>query len=235
MATSRTRVKICGITRLSDALCAARLGVDALGFVFVPASKRYIKPEDAAEIVASITPFVTIVGLFLDAQESEVENVLSLMPQLVPQFHGQESARFCDSFRRPYIKALGVGKSVDSTMPSMQDLQAFRLASGFLFDSNEPGALGGTGHTFDWNQLNTNAVEQKSLILAGGINAGNVVDAVNRVRPYALDVSSGVESAKGIKDVAAMQKLMEAVAMADAQSEVQLHAQTSALATAHKD
>ena len=188
-----------------------RLGVDALGFVFVPASKRYIKPEDAAQIVAGITPFVTTVGLFLDAQVSEVENVLSLMPQLVPQFHGQESARFCDSFRRPYIKALGVG----SSMPSLQELQTFRHANGFLFDSNEPGALGGTGHTFDWNQLNDTDANQKALILAGGIRAGNAFEAIEKVRPYALDVSSGVESAKGIKDAAAMQQLMDAVAHAD--------------------
>lgn len=211
MNALRTRVKICGITRLEDALEAEKQGVDALGFVFVPASSRYVTPAHAATLVQQLTPFVTIVGLFLNAQASDVEQALQCLPTMIPQFHGQETGEFCDSFGRTYIKAIGVG----STMPTQQELAHFTLASGFLFDSNEPGALGGTGHAFDWTRLE-NTLE-KPLILAGGLNVDNVTTAIEQVAPHALDVSSGVESAKGIKDPQAIQKFMRAVTYADAQ------------------
>ena len=211
MATSRTRVKICGFTRLKDATQACSLGVDALGFVFVPASQRYIAPNDAQYIVRHIPSFVTIVGLFLDAEASEVAHALELIPGMVPQFHGRESAEYCDSFKRPYIKAIGVS---GSGVPSRQTLDSFVLASGFLFDSNEPGALGGTGHAFDWSCLDEKI--DRPLILAGGLNVHNVRQAMATVAPYALDVSSGVESAKGVKSLPAMQQFMRAVREADA-------------------
>lgn len=211
MASTRTRVKICGITRREDAEHACNLGVDALGFVFVPASQRYIAPVDAQILVQHIPSFVTVVGLFLDAQASQVSDALELMPAMVPQFHGRESCEYCDSFQRPYIKALGIGSS---GFPSRQMLDSYTGASGFLFDSNEPGALGGTGHTFDWARLEE-AID-KPLILAGGLNVNNVRQAMATVAPYALDVSSGVESSKGVKSLPAMQQFMRAVHEADA-------------------
>jgi len=211
MAILRTRVKICGITRAQDALIADELGVDALGFVFVPASARYIHPHDAAQIAEKLSPFVTIVGLFLNASTSEVEDALSSMPDMLPQFHGEETADYCDSFKRRYIKALGVG----SDMPCAKDLAQYQNSVGFLFDSNEPGALGGTGHAFDWSRLEGRM--QKPLVLAGGLNVDNVSRAIAEVAPAALDVSSGVELSKGVKCASTMKQFMRAVADADAQ------------------
>ncbi len=205
----RTRVKICGITRLQDAHEAQALGADSLGFVFVPASKRYIAPEEAAVIVKTLSPFITSVGLFLNAEASQVRHVLSLMPSLMPQFHGQESADFCDQFERPYLKAIGVGGG----MPDNAELAEFRHCAGFLFDSNVPGELGGTGHAFDWSKLVRN--NETPLILAGGINVQNIERAIKQVAPHAVDVSSGVELSKGIKDPDAMKQFMVAVSKAD--------------------
>ncbi len=216
MKRPRTRVKICGITRLDDALAADDLGVDALGFVFVPASQRFIEPEAALGIVERLSPFVTVVGLFLNEQVEQVEQALTLIPGMIPQFHGQESAEYCDGFGRPYIKAMGVGSS---GVPTDDELAAYRLARGFLFDSNEPGALGGTGHTFDWSSLGNNM--EKPLLLAGGLNIGNISAAIGEVAPQAVDVSSGVESSKGIKSLPAMQQFMHAVAEADARKYLQ--------------
>ncbi len=209
----RTRVKICGITRLQDAHLAQELGADSLGFVFVPASKRYLKPDAAAAIVSQLSPFVTPVGLFLDAAVDDVNRVLSLMPSLVPQFHGQESADYCEQFGRPYLKAMGVGSA--GTVPSEAQLSPYRRALGFLFDSHEPGQLGGTGEAFDWSRLG--ARMHKPLILAGGLNVNNVEHAIRQTAPYAVDVSSGVEQAKGIKDPEAMRDFLEAVRRADRQ------------------
>jgi len=209
---TRTRVKICGLTRREDARTAVALGADALGFVFVPASKRHVSVPDAADIAAALPPFVARVGLFLDAPVVDVLTALHAMPDLVPQFHGRESAEYCESFDRPYLKAIGVAEG----LPERAALDAFERAAGFLLDSNAPGALGGTGHAFDWSTLGMDL--GKPLILAGGLDAGNVGKAVREVAPYALDVSSGVESAKGIKDDAAMRAFMAAVAAADEHS-----------------
>lgn len=206
----RTRVKICGITRLNDARVAQELGVDSLGFVFVPASSRYLTPKDAADITSQLSPFVNCVGLFLNATATEVRQALDLCPGLLPQFHGQESAEFCDQFGRPYLKAIGVG----SGMPANDELAAYKQAGGFLFDSNEAGELGGTGHAFDWNMLEHEL--DKPLILAGGLNVQNVRRAIEQVAPHAVDVSTGVESAKGIKSEEAMREFMLAVNTADA-------------------
>ena len=209
----RTRVKICGITRLQDAHLAQELGADSLGFVFVSASKRYVKPEVAADIISQMQPFVTPVGLFLDADVTEVLHVLNLMPSLVPQFHGQESAEYCEQFGRPYLKAMGVGSA--GALPTEQQLAPYRRAQGFLFDSHEPGQLGGTGEAFDWGRLG--ARMHKPLILAGGLNVHNVGQAIQQTKPYAVDVSSGVEQAKGIKDPEAIRAFLAAVRQADAQ------------------
>lgn len=206
---SRTRVKICGITRLQDASLAQALGADSLGFVFVPESARFVSPSAALEIVKTLSPFVTSVGLFLNADAQDVKDVLALMPSMMPQFHGQETAQYCDQFQRPYLKAIGVGGG----MPTAAELSLFSRCSGFLFDSNAPGELGGTGHAFDWTKLSTNF--ERPLILAGGLNVHNVERAIMQVAPHAIDVSSGVEISKGIKDPEAMRAFMAAVSKAD--------------------
>jgi len=210
---ARTRVKICGITRRDDALAAARAGADAIGFVFVARSARAIEPEAAHRIAAELPPFVTPVGLFMDPDEALVRRTIEAWPELVPQFHGKESAADCERFGRRYLKALGVGST--GTLPGNEVLDAFAGACGFLFDSHAPGELGGTGKTFDWSALAARGSDARTLVLAGGLHPGNVEAAVRQVRPWAVDVSSGVESAKGIKDHAALHAFMAAVRSAD--------------------
>ncbi len=210
----RTRVKICGITRLDDALLAAQLGADALGFVFCQASARYISPSVASKIIRQLPPFVTPVGLFLDAGAAEINVALELNPALLPQFHGQESPAECQRYGRPYVKAIGVG----SGMPSHASLSEYESALAFLFDSNEPGKLGGTGHAFNWQQLDQQI--GRPVILAGGLNVNNIKAAIAQVRPFAVDVSTGVERAKGIKNPDALRAFMQAVQRADKQFEM---------------
>jgi len=205
----RTRVKICGITRLGDARAAVRLGADAIGFVFVPASGRRIELETARRIADALPSFVARVGLFLDAPREDVEAVLRTIPDLVPQFHGRETAEYCESFGRGYLKAIGIAGG----LPDRSTLDAYARATGVLLDSHAPGELGGTGHAFDWSTLGEDL--GKPLILAGGLHAGNVARAIREVTPYAVDVSSGVESAKGIKDEGAMGAFVTAVARGD--------------------
>ena len=219
--THRTRVKICGITRAEDALLSEQLGADALGFVFVPASKRYIEPQQARGISDQIAPFIVRVGLFLDAPEHEVENAFKLMPGLLPQFHGRETPAQCEQYGVPYLKAIGLGGRLQGgrlqsmtttknlTEELAEEMAEFKNALGFLFDSNEPGQLGGTGHVFNWQQLDTNIA--KPFILAGGLNASNVQSAIEQMQPYSVDVSSGVESDKGIKDHDALRAFMRSV------------------------
>jgi len=213
---ARTRIKICGITRREDALAAARAGADAIGFVFVSRSARAIEPAAARRIAAELPPFVTPVGLFMDADEQRVREAIEAWPALVPQFHGKESAACCERYGRRYLKAIGVGP--EGTLPDDRALDAFTGAEGYLFDSHPPGELGGTGKTFDWTALAgfaARAGQTRSLVLAGGLRPDNVEAAVRRVRPWAVDVSSGVESAKGIKDHEAMHAFVAAVAAAD--------------------
>jgi len=205
MTSLQTRIKICGITRLDDAVLSEQLGADALGFVFCEASKRYINPEAAKSISDQIGPFITRVGLFLDASSRDVEHALRVLPGMVPQFHGKETAAECERYGVPYLKAIGLGAG----MPAMDELQAYENALAFLFDSNEPGQLGGTGHAFDWHKLDQNV--GKPIILAGGLYPGNVSKAIEQVRPYAVDVSTGVESSKGIKDHQALRSFISAV------------------------
>lgn len=210
--TYRTRIKICGITCTEDARFSELLGVDALGFVFCKASKRYIEPACAKAISDQVAPFITRVGLFLDADESEVDRALNTLPGMIPQFHGRESAADCERYGVAYLKAIGLGAG----MPSMAELAEYQHAMAFLFDSNEPGQLGGTGHVFDWRTLEQNLGDQnlgKPIILAGGLNPDNVQRAIEQVRPYAVDVSSGVERAKGVKDHQALRTFVDAVRM----------------------
>ena len=196
---------------------AARAGADALGFVFVEASKRNVTPQQAASICSKLPAFVTKVGLFLNAPESVVHAALEQIPELVPQFHGNESAAYCESFERPYIKALGVAPGATPgaavLMPDAASLIVYKNAVGFLYDSHAPGALGGTGKIFDWTQLAHSS--DIPLILAGGLGVENVADAVRSVKPYAVDISTGVELSKGVKDHTLVTQFITAVMQAD--------------------
>ena len=197
-----TRVKICGITRPEDALQAADEGVDAIGLVFYDKSPRCVTPEQAAEICRTLPAFITAVALFKDEAADTIRQVLEQVPLDLLQFHGSESAEFCRQFGKPYIKALGmdvgmdVGMEGDNNVSRMAD--AYFDARGLLLDSHAPGAAGGTGESFDWNTIPQDLPQP--LILAGGLDVDNVAEAIRTVKPYAVDVSSGVESEKGFKD-----------------------------------
>ena len=189
-----TRVKICGITRLEDALSAAQAGADALGFVFYAPSPRAIEASTAAQIVRQLPAFVTATGLFVNADAAEVRQVLEHVPLDLLQFHGDETAEYCESFARPYIKALRMQPNVDIAALA----QSYAGARGILLDSFVPGVPGGTGEAFDWSIIPT--LLSKPLILAGGLNVDNVRLAIEQVQPWAVDVSGGVELSHGIKD-----------------------------------
>ena len=187
------KVKICGITNLEDALVAAEAGAHALGFVFFRKSPRYVEPEVAAEIINKLPPFVTPVGLFVNEAESKVWDTLNMTGINVIQFHGDESPEYTDSFHMRVIKAIRV-KNVES-LNAVADYKC----SSILLDAWSPDAYGGTGKKFDWDILRRMGLD-KRVVLAGGLNAENVADAANLIRPYAVDVSSGVEVSPGIKD-----------------------------------
>lgn len=189
------RVKICGITRIEDALAAAAAGADAIGLVFYAKSPRAVDIEQAREILAALPPFVTSVGLFVDAERSELERILASVPLDLLQFHGDESVQQCEAFGRPYIKALRVKAGDDIAA----QVARYPSAQGILLDAYVEGVPGGTGEAFDWSLIPQ--ALSKPLILAGGLRPDNVAEAVSRVRPYAVDVSGGVEASKGVKDV----------------------------------
>jgi len=206
---NKTAVKICGLTREEDALAAARLGAHALGFVFYARSPRYVESARAAAIVRVLPPFVTSVGLFVNAQVGDVERVLDEVPLDLLQFHGEETPAYCAQFRRPYIKALRVRPGVDL----LQYARQYEGARGLLLDAFVEGTHGGTGSGFDWNLIPSGL--PLPVVLSGGINPGNVTAAIQRVRPCAVDVSSGVESAPGIKDARKMTDFFQGVRNAD--------------------
>ena len=189
------RVKICGITRVEDALAAAAAGADAIGLVFYAKSPRAVDIEQARAILAALPPFVTTVGLFVDAELSELERILASVPLDLLQFHGDESVQQCEAFGRPYIKALRVKAGDDIAA----QVARYPSAQGILLDAYVEGVPGGTGEAFDWSLIPQTL--SKPLILAGGLRPDNVAEAVSRVRPYAVDVSGGVEASKGVKDV----------------------------------
>ena len=198
------RIKICGITRVEDALAAVEHGADAIGLVFYEKSPRSVTAAKAAEILQALPPFVTTVGLFVDMPADEVREVLSCAPLDLLQFHGDESAEHCQSFDRPYIKALRVRAGDD-----LQALMApYAQARGVLLDTFVEGVPGGTGAAFDWSLAPKNS--SVPIILAGGLTADNVAQAVAQVQPYAVDVSGGVELAKGIKDAAKIRAFVQA-------------------------
>jgi phosphoribosylanthranilate isomerase len=188
------RVKICGITRLQDLRAACDAGADALGFVFYEKSPRHLTIDAAAALVREVPPFVQAVGLFVDAEPAFIETVLQVVPLDLLQFHGNETPADCARFGRPYIKAVRVNRDTDL----LKCAADFDAARGLLLDAFVPGVPGGTGERFDWSLIPANL--PKPVILSGGLTPDNVADAVERVRPWAVDVSSGVEVTKGIKD-----------------------------------
>ena len=199
------RVKICGITRVEDGLSCARLGADAIGLVFYAPSPRHVQVEQARAIMAALPPFITTVGLFVDAAPNEVQAVLAELPLDVLQFHGAEPADYCASFRRPYLKALRVKPGVDL----VQYASAYRSAQALLLDAHVEGVAGGTGQVFDWGLIPRDL--PLPIILSGGLNSENVAQGIRRLQPAAVDVSSGVEATKGIKDVAKVAAFMQGV------------------------
>ncbi|MCE5364808.1 phosphoribosylanthranilate isomerase [Pseudomonas anguilliseptica] len=202
---SAVRSKICGITRIEDALAAVAAGADAIGLVFYAKSPRAVSVQQARAIIAALPPFVTTVGLFVDASRCELGEILDAVPLDLLQFHGDETPAACDGFHRPYIKALRVKPGDDIAA----QVAMYKNASGVLLDTYVSGIPGGTGEAFDWSLVP--AQLSKPVILAGGLTAENVAQAITQVRPYAVDVSGGVESAKGIKDAAKISAFMQAV------------------------
>ena len=204
-----TRIKFCGITRPQDARIAIELGVDAIGLVFTRRSQRFLGISQAREIRRALPPFMSAVALFMDDAPSWIEEVIAGVQPDVLQFHGTEAGPFAASFSRPYVKVV--------PMASVDDAVAYASlhpsASGFLLDSHALGALGGSGQTFDWRRAPRIG---KPTILAGGLDEANVAQAIALVRPYAVDVSSGIETASGIKESGKMRRFVEAVRAADA-------------------
>jgi phosphoribosylanthranilate isomerase len=212
-----TRVKICGITRVEDGLAAAKAGADAIGLVFWEGSPRRVSAARAHEIVSALPPFVTVVGLFVDPAVDEVQAVLDAVHLDALQFHGHEPASLCRAFGRPYLKAVAVADEGDL----LESLSPYGDAAGWLFDAPpREGRPGGTGRTFDWLRLPPTL--DRPLVLSGGLNAGNVAAAIRQVRPWAVDVSSGVEAlgpdgrpVAGIKDAARIAAFIEEARHAD--------------------
>ena len=205
----RTRVKICGITREQDALAAVEFGADALGFVFYEPSPRYITVRHAAEIAQALPPFVSTVALFVNADSDTIAEVVDAVGVDLLQFHGQECPEYCARHRRPWIRAVRVRPETDLLAARTE----FANGRGLLLDAYRPGVPGGTGETFDWDRIPPQMAS--GIVLAGGLNPDNVGDAVRSVRPFAVDVSGGVESRKGIKDPAKIKAFIEEVRSAE--------------------
>jgi len=205
----RTRVKICGFTRVADAVFAAQAGADAIGLVFYPPSPRHVEIDQAVKIVAALPAFVSVVALFVDEQEKTIREVLARLPVDCIQFHGDETAEACRIYGKRYIKAVRMHEGVD--VAALAD--AYPDASGLLLDAFHPQARGGTGNLFDWGGIPEHC--PLPIIMAGGLDAGNAELAVTAVKPYALDVSSGVERDKGIKDRNKIAAFLHAVNQGD--------------------
>ncbi len=189
-----TKVKICGITNNLDAQRVSDSDADAMGLVFYPPSPRYVQIKEAKKIVENIPPFMTSVALFVNAERENIENVLHEVDIDIIQFHGDESAEFCSSFNRPYIKAIRMKEDLDLYAIEKE----YATARALLLDTYKKGIPGGTGESFKWQQVPHDLT--KPIILAGGLDADNVAQAIKQVRPYAVDVSGGVEASKGLKD-----------------------------------
>ncbi len=206
-----TRIKICGITRTQDMQSAAGSGADALGLVFYDKSPRYVTLQQAALLAATIPPLVTAVGLFVNASAEAVREVLQHVPLDILQFHGEEEPEFCAQFGRPYWKVIRVKPGVDL----LQCAARYQAAQGLLLDTYIEGTHGGTGASFDWTLIPHNL--PLPVILSGGLRTDNVAEAIKQVRPWAVDVSSGVEAAKGIKDAAKIAAFINEVKRIDIQ------------------
>lgn len=205
-----TRIKVCGVTRPEDAASAVACGVHALGLVFYAPSPRAVSVAQAAPIARAVPPFVTLVALFVDAPRAAVEDVLAQVPIGLLQFHGDETPAYCAAFRRPYLKAVRMRPGLDVAAA----LRPWAGATGILLDSYRAGQPGGTGERFDWGRVPSQ--RPRPLVLAGGLDADNVGDAIARLRPAAVDVSGGVESGPGRKDPARIGRFVRAVQRADA-------------------
>ncbi len=201
----RTRVKMCGITTKKDALNAIACGADALGFVFYPKSPRYISPGKAASIIAALPPFVSSSGLFVNENAAVVTSTILETQLDILQFHGDENENYCLQFSRPYYKAL----RMKDNLCLHDEIRKYKTARAILLDSYVQGIPGGTGQTFDWLSIPKNL--DKAIILAGGLSAGNVLAAIKNVKPYAVDVSGGIEEKAGIKSLIKMQDFMTQV------------------------
>ena len=204
----RTRIKICGITRPQDAVAAAQAGADAIGLVFYPPSPRFLSLERAVEIRDALPPFVQAVALFVNPDAAQVAQVIGTVKPALLQFHGEETPQFCEEFGVPYVKACRIRPGFNA----LKYLRPFSRAAAWLFDSHVP-EYGGVGESFDWSLIP--AVGERHVILSGGLGAANVAAAVRRVRPWGVDVSSGVESAKGIKDAGRIAAFIAEVRNAD--------------------
>ena len=211
MRASVTRIKICGITRVQDIEAVASYGAEALGLVFYEKSPRCVTAQQAVQLVQALPPFISVVGLFVNAEAAFVREVIDQVPLSVLQFHGIESPEFCMQFGKPYIKAIRVKVGVDL----LQCAALFHTAQGLLLDAHVDGKEGGTGATFDWTLIPSKLA--LPVILSGGLHTDNVAQAIKQVRPYAVDVSSGVEASKGIKDAAKIAAFIEEVNNIDLQ------------------
>jgi len=207
----RTRIKFCGMTRAGDVRLASELGADAVGFVFAASSPRRVRPQEARSMRNALAPLVDAVALFMDNSADEVREAIRLVRPTLLQFHGDEDADFCRGFGVPWLKAVAMG---EGQAPSAAALQSrYPGASGFLFDGHAPGAAGGSGASFDWRRLPVEL--NKPVLLAGGLNADNVFDAITTVLPWGVDVCSGIESEPGVKDGERMRRFVEEVRRAD--------------------
>lgn len=205
----RTRIKICGLTREQDIDAAVQAGADSIGFVFCEKSPRHLEVSRAVELARRVPAFVSVVALFLNPQRDLVEQVLAeVQPELL-QFHGNETAEFCGQFARRYLKAVAMGGMDDG---GAAQAQAHPAACGYVLDSHAPGMIGGTGETFDWQRID---VPAERSVLAGGLNPANVAEAITLVRPWAVDVSSGLEDAPGIKSADKIRDFIAAVGNVD--------------------
>lgn len=202
---ARTRVKICGITRIEDARAAVASGADAIGFVFYPPSPRAVTPAEARRLREVVAPFVSVVGLFVNAEPAEVARVAAEVRLDLVQYHGDESPETCAAAELPYLKAIRMRPGVDPAAAAAR----YAGAAGLVLDAFHESKWGGSGRTFDWSLIDAGLA--KPVILAGGLSAANVADAIARVRPYAVDVSGGVESAPGIKDAARIMSFVREV------------------------
>ena len=210
---SRTRIKICGITRIEDALCAASAGADAIGLIFYPPSPRAVTIEQATSISDVLPPFVSTVALFVNASVHEVDDVIRHLRPSILQFHGDEDAAFCTQFGVPFIKAIRVGELMRPA-DLLEYADEFKAARAVLLDTLAQGLYGGSGESFDWKLIPTEM--RRRVLLSGGLHPENVSGAIQLIRPWAVDVSSGVEASKGVKDHAKVHKFIEEVRNADA-------------------